>query len=65
MGGFVGKILDKGAKVVTAVTNVFGGNFNPYVALGVFAIGWYFQELLNQKYLILEQTILKKLREVY
>ena len=47
MGGFVGKILDKGAKVVTAVTNVFGGNFNPYVALGVFAIGWLFSRTLK------------------
>ena len=47
MGGFVGKILDKGAKVVTAVTNVFGGNFNPYVALGIFAIGWLFSRTLK------------------
>ena len=47
MGGFVGKILDKGAKVVTAVTNVFGCNFNPYVALGIFAISWLFSRTLK------------------
>ena len=47
MGGFVGKILDKGAKVVTAVTNVFGGNFNPYVALGIFAIGFFFSRTIK------------------
>ena len=47
MGGFVDKIINKGAKVVTAVTNVFGGNFNPYVALGIFAIGWLFSRTLK------------------
>ena len=47
MGGFVKKVLNKGAKVVTSVASVFGGNFNPYVALGVFAIGWLFSRTLK------------------
>ena len=47
MGGVIDKIINKGAKVVTAVTNVFGGNFNPYVALGIFAIGWLFSRTLK------------------
>ena len=42
MGGFVDKIIDKGTKVVTSVVSVFNGGFNPYVALGIFDIGWLF-----------------------
>ena len=47
MGGFIDKIIDKGSKVVTAVTTVFNGGFNPYVALGIFAIGWLFSRTIK------------------
>ena len=38
MGGSVKKII----KPVVKVFNMFSGNFNPFVALGVMAIGWLF-----------------------
>ena len=47
MGGFVDKIIDKGTKVVTSVVSVFNGGFNPYVALGIFAIGWLFSRTIK------------------
>ena len=47
MGGFIDKIIDKGSKVVSAVTTVFNGGFNPYVALGIFAIGWLFSRTIK------------------
>ena len=33
--------------VTTIVSNIFSGNFNPYVALGVFAIGWLFSRSMK------------------
>ena len=38
MGGSVAKII----KPIVKVVNIFSGNFNPFVALGVMAIGWLF-----------------------
>ena len=38
MGGSVKKII----KPIVKVVNIFSGNFNPFVALGVMAIGWLF-----------------------
>ena len=42
----MGKVLKKAKEVfnpvISIVSNIFSGNFNPYVALGVFAIGWLF-----------------------
>ena len=42
MGDAVDKVIDTGKKAVGTVFSIFSGNFNPYVALGVFAIGWLF-----------------------
>ena len=50
MGGVVDAITSGGKKLVesgskfigTAISSVFNGGFNPYVALGIFAIGWLF-----------------------
>ena len=47
MGGVVDKIIDKGSKIIGSAINVFSGNFNPYVALGVFAIGWLFSRSMK------------------
>ena len=45
---FVPKPLRKATKVVTSVvSSIFSGNFNPYVALGVFAVGWLFSRALK------------------
>nr|BAR19942.1 phage tail protein [uncultured Mediterranean phage uvMED] len=42
----MGKVFKKAKEVfnpvVSIVSNIFSGGFNPYVALGVFAIGWLF-----------------------
>ena len=40
------EILDKGSQALK-VFNIFSGNFNPYVALGVFAIGWLFSRSMK------------------
>ena len=42
MGDAVDKVIDKGKKAVGIVTGILTGGFNPWVALGVFAIGWLF-----------------------
>ena len=50
MGGVVDAVVSGGKKLVssgskflgTAISSVFNGGFNPYVALGIFAIGWLF-----------------------
>ena len=42
MGSVIETVKDKGAKAVGFAFNILGGNFNPYVALGMFAIGWLF-----------------------
>jgi hypothetical protein len=50
MGGVVSAVVSGGKKLVssgskflgTAISSVFNGGFNPYVALGIFAIGWLF-----------------------
>ena len=42
MGGVVDKIIDKGKDVIGTAFSIFTGNFNPFVALGVIAIGWLF-----------------------
>jgi len=42
-----GEILDKGKNAVGTVFSIFSGNFNPYVALGVFAIGWLFSRSMK------------------
>ena len=42
MGDAVDKVIDTGKKAVGTVFSIFSGNFNPYVALCVFAIGWLF-----------------------
>ena len=42
MGDAVDKVIDTGKKAVGIVTGVLTGGFNPWVALGVFAIGWLF-----------------------
>ena len=47
MGGVVDKIIDKGKSAIGTVYNIFSGNFNPYVALGVFAIGWLFSRSMK------------------
>jgi hypothetical protein len=47
MGAVVDFITDKGSKVVGTVFNLFSGGFNPYVALGVFAIGWLFSRSMK------------------
>ena len=47
MGGAVGKVIDTGKKFVGTAFSIFSGNFNPYVALGVFAIGWLFSRSLK------------------
>ena len=45
---FVPKPFRKATKVVTsAVSSIFSGNFNPYVALGVFAVGWLFSRAMK------------------
>ena len=45
---FVPKPFRKVTKVVTsAVSSIFSGNFNPYVALGVFAVGWLFSRAMK------------------
>ena len=45
---FVPKPFRKATKVVTsAVSSIFSGNFNPYVALGVFAVGWLFSRSMK------------------
>ena len=47
MGGVVEKVVDKGKSFVGTAFNILGGNFNPYVALGIFAIGWLFSRSLK------------------
>ena len=47
MGGAVDKVIDTGKKFVGTAFSIFSGNFNPYVALGVFAIGWLFSRSLK------------------
>ncbi len=47
MGGVVETILDKGSKAIGSVFSIFNGTFNPYVALGVFAIGWLFSRSIK------------------
>ena len=47
MGSVVDTVIDKGSKAVGTVFSIFSGNFNPYVALGVFAIGWLFSRSLK------------------
>ena len=47
MGGVVEKVVDKGKSFVGTAFNILGGNFNAYVALGVFAIGWLFSRSLK------------------
>jgi hypothetical protein len=47
MGGAVDKVIDTGKKFVGTAFSIFNGNFNPYVALGVFAIGWLFSRSLK------------------
>ena len=42
MGDAVDKVIDTGKKAIGTVYSIFSGNFYPYVALGVFAIGWLF-----------------------
>jgi len=42
MGAVIDKIIDKGKDVVGTAFSIFTGNFNPFVALGVIAIGWLF-----------------------
>nr|BAR19927.1 phage tail protein [uncultured Mediterranean phage uvMED] len=47
----MGKVFKKAKKVfnpvVSIISNIFQGNFNPYVALGVFAIGWLFSRSMK------------------
>ena len=43
MGGSVGKII----KPVVKAFNIFSGGFNPFVALGVMAIGWLFMRSMK------------------
>ena len=43
MGGSVTKII----KPVVKAFNIFSGNFNPFVALGVMAIGWLFSRSMK------------------
>ena len=47
MGAVVDFVKDKGSKAIGTVFNIFSGNFNPYVALGVFAIGWLFSRSMK------------------
>ena len=47
MGSAVDNIIDKGKKSIGTVFSIFSGNFNPYVALGVFAIGWLFSRSMK------------------
>ena len=47
MGDAVDKAIDTGKKAVGTVFSIFSGNFNPYVALGVFAIGWLFSRSMK------------------
>ena len=47
MGSVVTEVVDKGKKFVGTAFNILGGNFNPYVALGIFAIGWLFSRSLK------------------
>ena len=47
MGGAVSKVIEKGSGLVTQAFSLFQGKFNPYVALGVFAIGWLFARSLK------------------
>ncbi len=42
-----GGIIDKGKNAIGTVYSIFSGNFNPYVTLGVFAIGWLFSRSLK------------------
>ena len=43
MGGIVKSATKVVSKFIgTAISSVFNGGFNPYVALGIFAIGWLF-----------------------
>ena len=47
----MGKVFKKAKEVfnpvVSIVSNIFSGGFNPYVALGVFAIGWLFSRSMK------------------
>ena len=47
MGSAVEKVVEKGTGLVTQAFSLFQGKFNPYVALGVFAIGWLFSRSLK------------------
>ena len=47
MGGAVEKVVDTGKKFVGSAFSIFSGNFNPYVALGIFAIGWLFSRSMK------------------
>nr|BAR39837.1 phage tail protein [uncultured Mediterranean phage uvMED] len=42
-----GEIIDKGKNLVGTAFSIISGNFNPYVALGVFAIGWLFSRSMK------------------
>jgi len=42
-----GEIIDKGKNLVGTAFSILSGNFNPYVALGVFAIGWLFSRSMK------------------
>ncbi len=44
MGDAVDKVIGTGKKAVGIVTGIFTGDFNPWVALGIFAIGWLFSK---------------------
>ena len=47
MGSVVSKVIDKGKNFVGTAFSIFSGNFNPYVTLGIFAIGWLFSRSLK------------------
>ena len=47
MGGAVEKVVATGKKFVGSAFSIFSGNFNPYVALGIFAIGWLFSRSMK------------------
>ena len=43
----IGGALEKGKNFIGTAFNILGGNFNPYLSLGIFAIGWLFSRSMK------------------
>ena len=62
----MGGVVEKATEVVQPALSVFrilGGKINPFVALGIFAVGWLLQDHKNQIFLTFElMTLMKQIK---